>query len=74
MKNPFTTMAIIAAAMSAAFRENMVRDSGVSMSSRSRGKGRGTPSRTYGNPAGKYMPHQGAKECARRKRQTERAK
>lgn len=36
---------------------------------RSRGKGRGTPSRRYGNPIGKYMPHQGERECARRRRQ-----
>lgn len=35
-------------------------------SGRSRGKGRGTPERRYGNVGGKYMPHQGAKECARR--------
>ena len=33
---------------------------------RSRGKGRGTPSRRYGNPPGKYVPHQGKQECARR--------
>jgi hypothetical protein len=33
---------------------------------RSRGKGRGTASKRYGNKPGKYMPHQGARECARR--------
>lgn len=35
----------------------------------SRGKGRGSPSRRYGNKPGKYMPHQGKRECARRVRQ-----
>lgn len=35
---------------------------------RSRGKGRGTPSRRYGNKAGKYMPHQGPGEREKRKR------
>ena len=34
---------------------------------RSRGKGRGAPSRVYGNPPGKYMPHQGPRECMRRR-------
>lgn len=38
---------------------------------RSRGKGRGAPSRRYGNKPGKYMPHQGKQECARRLRQQE---
>ena len=36
---------------------------------RPRGKGRGTPSKRFGNKAGKYTPHQGANECARRVRQ-----
>ena len=35
----------------------------------SRGKGRGSPPRRYGNKPGKYMPHQGKRECARRVRQ-----
>ena len=35
---------------------------------RSRGKGRGTPARVYGNPPSKYMPHQGKRECERRRR------
>lgn len=35
----------------------------------SRGKGRGSANRVYGNKAGKYTPHQGARECARRVRQ-----
>lgn len=34
---------------------------------KSRGKGRGTPSRRYGNPGGRYMPHQGAREMERRR-------
>lgn len=34
---------------------------------KSRGKGRGTPSRRYGNPDGRYMPHQGERECERRR-------
>lgn len=37
----------------------------------SRGKGRGSPSRRYGNPPGKYWPHQGERETARRRRQIE---
>lgn len=32
---------------------------------RSRGKGRGTPSKRYGNRSGKYTPHQGKKEIAK---------
>jgi len=36
---------------------------------RSRGKGRGTPSTFYGNRPGRYMPHQGEREKARRRRQ-----
>lgn len=36
---------------------------------RSRGKGRGSVNHVYGNQAGKYMPHQGAREMARRVRQ-----
>lgn len=39
----------------------------------SRGHGRGTPSRRYGNKAGKYVPHIGAQECARRQVQMVRA-
>ncbi len=38
---------------------------------KSRGHGRGSPSRRYGNKPGKYMPHQGKQECARRLRQQE---
>lgn len=33
---------------------------------KSRGKGRGTASRRYGNKAGKYTPHQGHQERVRR--------
>lgn len=36
---------------------------------RSRGKGRGTPPRRFGNPSGRYSPHQGEREMARRRRQ-----
>ncbi len=32
---------------------------------KSRGHGRGSPSRRYGNKPGKYMPHQGAQEIER---------
>lgn len=39
---------------------------------RSRGKGRGTPSRRYGNPPGAYMPHQGPHERAKRARNVAR--
>lgn len=34
---------------------------------KSRGKGRGTASKRYGNQAGKYTPHQGYAECERRR-------
>ncbi len=34
---------------------------------RSRGKGRGTPSKQFGNKGGRYLPHQGVRECARRR-------
>lgn len=33
---------------------------------RSRGKGRGTPPRNHLPRPNKYLPHQGARECARR--------
>ena len=33
---------------------------------KSRGHGRGSPSKRYGNKPGKYMPHQGAQERERR--------
>lgn len=36
---------------------------------KSRGHGRGSPSRRYGNKPGKYLPHQGKQECVRRLRQ-----
>lgn len=36
---------------------------------RSRGKGRGSISPRFGNESGKYRPHQGKRECARRVRQ-----
>lgn len=36
---------------------------------RSRGKGRGTPSRKFGNRSGRTYPHHSARECARRLRQ-----
>jgi len=38
----------------------------------SRGKGRGSPSKKFGNLGGKYIPHQGGKERARRIRQLQR--
>jgi len=40
---------------------------------RSRGKGRGSPSRRYGNGSG-HTPHQGAREMARRVRQIREGK
>lgn len=39
MKNPFVMMAVMAAAMTAAFRENKYRDAGVSLPGSSRGRG-----------------------------------
>lgn len=39
---------------------------------KSRGHGRGSPSRRYGNKPGKYSPHQGKQECARRMSQEAR--
>lgn len=36
---------------------------------KSRGHGRGSPSRRYGSKPGKYVPHQGKQECERRLRQ-----
>lgn len=42
---------------------------GISLVTRvSRGKGRGTDPRRFGNAAGKYQPHQGVGECERRAR------
>jgi hypothetical protein len=35
----------------------------------SRGKGIGKPAKNFIKKAGKYMPHQGKRECARRVRQ-----
>lgn len=39
---------------------------------KSRGKGRGTPSKRYGNKAGAYRPHQGKREMERRREQRAR--
>jgi hypothetical protein len=36
---------------------------------KSRGKGLGKPGKNFFKKAGKYMPHQGKQECARRVRQ-----
>lgn len=60
-------MALVAAAMSMASiaaRQQALSEIGQY---KSRGKGRGTPSRRYGNKAGKYMPHQGRREMERRR-------
>jgi hypothetical protein len=51
VKNPFVQMALLAAAMSAAFRENIARDAGIVMPT-SRGS-RGTPGPR--NPAGSKL-------------------
>lgn len=64
--------AAIAAAMALPLRGDQQAALGLIGDYRSRGKGRGTPSRRYGNPAGKYTPHQGKQEIARRLRQIER--
>lgn len=53
MKNPFVQMAIIAAAMTAAFRENALRDSGVSLPGFDGHNGRGPQGPR--NPAGTKM-------------------
>lgn len=51
MKNPFVMMALMAAAMAEAFRENKYRDAGLSMpNSRSRGRTQGKK-----QPAGSKM-------------------
>lgn len=64
MAQPFARaramFALVAAAMG-----DMVKLAAIGQY-KSRGHGRGTPSRRYGNKAGKYMPHQGKRECARR--------
>lgn len=65
MSQPFARaramLALIAAAMG-----NSVKLAAIGPY-KSRGHGRGTPSRRYGSKAGKYMPHQGANECLRRR-------
>lgn len=50
MKNPFIQMAIMAAAMTAAFKENTARDAGVNIPSFDGHFGRGVPGPR--NPAG----------------------
>lgn len=50
MKNPFVQMALLAAAMSAAFRENVMRDQGLPIPTGSRYRGRGPR-----NPAGSKL-------------------
>jgi hypothetical protein len=66
--NPFARahqmMAAIAAAMSlgGSAQRDALADIGQY---RSRGKGRGTASKKFGNPRGKYTPHIGAKEQER---------
>lgn len=64
--------AAIAAAMAIGNELDRKRAFGEIPQYRPRGKGRGTPSKKFGNPGGKYTPHQGSKECARRVRQMKR--
>ena len=64
--------AAIAAAMALPLRGDQQAALGQIGPYRSRGKGRGSPSRRFGNPPGKYAPHQGKQEIARRLRQIER--
>lgn len=61
----------IAAAMSLPHVLDRQKALGLIPAYKSRGHGRGTPSRRYGNKPGKYTPHQGKQECARRVRQAE---
>ena len=58
--------AAIAAAMALPLRGDQLAALGQIGDYRSRGKGRGSPSRRYGNPPGKYAPHQGQQERLRR--------
>ena len=64
--------AAIAAAMALPLRGDQLTAMGAIGEYRSRGKGRGTPSKRFGNFAGKYSPHQGKREIARRLRQMQR--
>lgn len=69
-------MAVVGAAVAAAGPSPLARQGALAEalaktgSYRSRGKGRGTPMRTFNRAAGRsrYMPHQGFQECARRAR------
>jgi len=76
MAEPFARSKMIFAAIAAAMSLAGIGERKDAMGRigqyRARGKGRGTPSKRFGNPAGKYTPHQGAKECARRVLQTQR--
>lgn len=45
----------------------LVKAGAALMRYKSRGKGRGSREYQYGHKAGKYLPHQGARECARRR-------
>lgn len=76
MKRPFHRAIQIALAIQSALRlpanERAPLLAGIP-EYKSRGHGRGTPPRRYGNKPGKYTPHQGKQECARRVRQAEEA-
>lgn len=77
MSKPFARaiamMSLIATAMQSASPQLAMSQIG---DYRSRGHGRGRYSGIkYGpSPSGKYLPHQGARECARRVRQMEAAR
>lgn len=64
------TFALVAAAMALPFGAQQAALAKIAPY-KSRGKGRGKPfdKQRHGNKAGKYMPHQSARECARRKEQ-----
>lgn len=72
MGKPFARSLAIAAAIAQAMTAiNKSELLALIPTYKSRGKGKGGLPRSYGNKAGKYMPHQGKRECARRMRQLE---
>lgn len=62
MRNPFIAMAMAVVAMQQAFKTQAI-------AAFNSGNFSGSGPRRPGNKPGKYVPHQGKRECARRVRQ-----
>lgn len=67
---PFSRVRLALAAYAYAFSLETATERQAALATikpyKSRGKGRGSISPRFGNKSGRYSPHQGKRECARR--------